>query len=710
MKQVFQDVASGQSEVLAVPRPACKRGYVVIESAVSLISAGTERMLVDFSRAGYVAKARQQPEKVKMVVDKIRTDGLLSTIETVRAKLDEPMPMGYSNVGRVIEVGAGVREFSVGDRVLSNGQHAEIVCIGKNLCAKVPDNVSDEDAVFGVVGSIALQGIRLAAPTTGECFVVVGLGLIGLMAVQILRASGCRVLGTDFDESKLELARAYGAETVNPGTCENLMGVTDTFSRGRGVDGVIITASTSSNDPIRQSAQMCRKRGRIVLVGVVGLDINRADFYEKELTFQVSCSYGPGRYDEEYEQRGSDYPVGFVRWTEQRNFEAVLDLLAARQLSVDALKTATFAIDNAADAYELLVKDRSALGVLIEYPVESAAKHDRRQELVDQPSEGFGPSSCTLGAIGSGNYAGRVLLPAFKQANAGLHTIVSSRGVTGSHVGRKLGFSASSTDTDDVLKSGEIDTVVIATQHDSHASLTIAALKAGKHVFVEKPLALSSSELADIEGAYQEARDRGDDRILMVGFNRRFAPLMQKLKAAVDRSAEPVSIVYTCNAGSIDADSWVQDPERGGGRIIGEACHFIDAARFLAGSEIQQVHVANMHKADSAADCRDTASISLQFANGSIAAIHYFANGHRSFPKERIEVFQGEAVYVLDNFRALKNFGGVSIAAKSRRLDKGQNACCEAFVKAVRAGGPSPIPFSELLEVSRVTINAAMPT
>ncbi len=370
MKQVFQDVSSGHTDVNTVPRPDCKRGHVLIASRRSLISTGTERMLVDFGRAGYLEKARQQPDKVKMVLEKVRTDGLLSTIESVKAKLEQPVAMGYSNVGTVIETGDGVRGLKVGDRVLSNGQHAECVSVGQNLCARIPDEVSDDDAVFGVVGAIALQGVRLAQPTAGEAFVVQGLGLIGLMAVQILRASGCRVLGIDIDEQKLAIAASFGADVTN--ASDDPVAAATQFSRGRGVDGVLIAASSSSDELVHQAATMCRKRGRIVLIGVVGLDLQRADFYEKELTFQVSCSYGPGRYDPAYEEQGQDYPVGFVRWTEQRNFEAVLDMLASGSIVVDPLRSASFDFDQAQQAYELLVNERSTLGVMLRYTPEAA--------------------------------------------------------------------------------------------------------------------------------------------------------------------------------------------------------------------------------------------------------------------------------------------------------------------------------------------------
>ncbi|MDC1089800.1 bi-domain-containing oxidoreductase [Emcibacteraceae bacterium] len=704
MKQVLQDLAKGTSIVADVPRPRCKAGHILVQTSKSLISAGTERMLVDFGRSGYIEKARQQPEKVKMVLDKIKTDGLLPTIDAVRSKLDQPLPMGYSNVGKVIEVGTGVEGFKVGDRVLSNGHHAEVVCVPKNLCAKIPNNVNDEDAAFSVVGAIALQGIRLAQPTLGECFVVTGLGLIGLVAVQILRANGCRVLGLDFDPAKLELAKKYGAETINLAEGQDPIAAAEAFSRGRGVDGVIVTASTKSNEPMQQAATMCRKKGRIVLVGVVGLELNRSDFFEKELSFQVSCSYGPGRYDSSYEEIGNDYPVGFVRWTEQRNFEAVLDMISTGNILTDDLKTKSFEIEKASSAYDLLMEDKGALGVLLSYDKGQADKFEQTLSL--NPTSLSGPSDAVLGSIGAGNYAGRVLLPAFKNTGARFKTIATSQGVTGTHHGNKLGFELNTTDSDSLFTDNEINTIVIATQHNTHARFVIQSLEAGKNVFVEKPLALSHEKLDQIDEAYKATHNNGISPKLMVGFNRRYAPLMQKLKKQVVKSSEPMSIVYTCNAGAIPADTWIQDKEAGGGRIIGEACHFIDISRFLAGSPIIDIQAVSMKMAEGVTDCHDTATITIRFENGSIATIHYFANGHQSFPKERIEVFQGGKTLVLDNFRRLTGFGNSTINKKSFKQNKGQQECCDAFIKSINEGTASPIPYEELMEVSRACIKA----
>ncbi|WP_417462404.1 bi-domain-containing oxidoreductase [Kordiimonas sp.] len=704
MKQILQNLADGKTIVADIPAPNCKAGHVLVQSIVSLISAGTERMLVDFGRSGYIEKARQQPEKVKMVLNKIKTDGLKPTIDAVRSKLDQPIPMGYSNVGQVIGVGEGVKGFQIGDLVVSNGSHAEIVCVPKNLCAKIPRPVSAEDAAFTVVGAIALQGIRIAQPTLGECVVVTGLGLIGLMAVQLLRAHGCRVLGIDFDKTKLALARSYGAEVVDLSLDEDPISAATLFSRGRGVDAVLVTASTKSSDPIHQAATMCRKRGRIVLVGVTGLELNRSDFYEKELSFQVSCSYGPGRYDSNYEEGGHDYPVGFVRWTEQRNFEAVLDIMASGQLDLDALKTESFAIEKAPAAYDLLLTNKGALGVLLTYGAENVDEQAPTLPLntpVTKQVEG----TVVVAAIGAGNYAGRVLLPAVAKAGARLKTIASAGGVSGSHYGKKMGFEQSTTDTGTIFRDPDVDAVVVATQHNSHARFVIDALQAGKNIFVEKPLALTMAELDEIEASYQAACESGYSPQLMIGFNRRFAPLMQKLKAATDRSLQPMSIIYTCNAGAIPADSWVQDPTRGGGRIIGEACHFIDIARFLAASPISSVQAMGLKLPQ--ADCHDTATITLGFENGSIATVNYFANGNKSLSKERIEVFQDGKVYQLDNFRKLVAFGTPGLKTRTFSQDKGQVACCKAFITCLENGQPAPIPFAELMEVSRACVEAS---
>jgi predicted dehydrogenase len=569
--------------------------------------------------------------------------------------------------------------------------------------------VPDEAAAFTVIGAIALQGIRLAQPTLGESIVVTGLGLVGQITVQLLRAHGCRVLGIDLDPSRLELARRYGAETVDLKSGQDPVAAADRFSRGPGVDAVVVTAASESSEPIHQAALMCRKRGRIVLVGVTGLALSRDDFYKKELSFQVSCSYGPGRYDPAYEDRGQDYPVGFVRWTAQRNFEAVLDTMAAGRLDVSALVSHRFPLDRAESAYAVVSGGEPSLGILLEYPsVTRVTDENMRVSRVAMPAVAGRPSTPSAPAVafvGSGNYATALLIPAFKAAGARLATVVSSRGLTGVHAARKFGFDATTTDASSVFHDEKIDLVVVATRHDSHASFVLQALESGKPIFVEKPLCLSLDELAVIEAGHARAA-RTHQPLVMVGFNRRFAPQIQKIKALLAGAIGPKSFIMTVNAGQTPASHWTQDPTVGGGRVVGEACHFVDLLRFLAGSPI--VSHARLAMASPAAD---TVSLQLGFGDGSIGTVHYFANGPKSLPKERLEVFaQGRALQ-LDNFRVLRGFGWPGF--KSMRLwrqDKGQAACAAACLRAVRDRAAPPIPFDEVLEISRVTIELATPS
>ena len=706
MKQILQDMSHGVTTITEAPAPEVSAGHLVIHSTVSLISAGTERMLVGFGKASLIDKARQQPEKVKMVLEKVQTDGLMATYDAVKSKLAQPLPLGYCNVGIVAAVGKGVEGFAVGDRVISNGPHADVVKVPKNLCARIPDNVDDESASFVIVASIGLQGIRLAVPTLGESFVVTGAGLIGLLTIQLLKAHGCRVLAIDFDDHKLDLARQFGAEICNPAKGEDPVAAGMTFSRGQGVDGVIITASTSASDPVIQAARMSRQRGRIVLVGVTGLALNRADFYEKELSFQVSCSYGPGRYDSNYEDKGQDYPLGFVRWTEQRNFVAVLDMMSSGKIDVKPLITHRFAFEDATQAYAALTEDKHGLGILLDYTSDSESR--AIQQVVLKKNTVFHSHSPILGFIGAGNYAARILIPAFQKSGAQLHTIVTSGGINGVIQGEKTGFMIASTDVDAVLADPVINTVAIVTRHNSHARLVAQALRAGKHVFVEKPLALTEEELLDVEAAYHECIASGSGKHVMVGFNRRFSPQVVKMKQLLSPIKEPKSFIMTINAGAIPPDHWAQDREVGGGRIIGEACHFIDLMRFLADSEIVAVQARRMGDTASVAVTEDKASITLGFADGSFGTIHYFANGAASFPKERIEVFAAGRVLQLDNFRKLKGYGWPNFKTMNLwRQDKGQHGCAQAFLAAIASGQVAPIPAHEIFEVARVTIQVA---
>jgi predicted dehydrogenase/threonine dehydrogenase-like Zn-dependent dehydrogenase len=720
LKQILQSLKTGATEVAEVPCPAVKRGQLLIRSSHTLLSAGTERMLVEFGKANWIDKARQQPDKLRTVLDKIKTDGLMPTVEAVFNKLDQPLPLGYCNVGTVLEAGEGLSGFVPGDRVVSNGKHAEVVSIPLNLCARVPDAVPDEEAAFTVLGAIALQGIRLVQPTLGETVVVTGLGLIGLLAVQLLRAHGCRVLGLDFDAEKLALARSFGAEVVDLAAGQDPVAAAQSYSRGRGVDAVIITASTKSNEPVHQAALMCRKRGRIVLVGVAGLELLRADFYEKELIFQVSCSYGPGRYDPGYEEKGNDYPIGFVRWTEQRNLEAVLDMMTDGRLDVKPLISHRYELKRAEEAYALVAGAGPSLGILLQYP----RAEKQPDEVLMRKTVALGSldhhaslamtaGSAVLGFVGSGNYATSVLIPAFKAAGARLKTVASSGGVSGLHAGRKFGFEATTTDTASVFADAQVSAVIVTTRHDSHAGFVLQALTAGKHVFVEKPLCLTLGELEEIQADMDRrtsvmGRSERDTAIamtptVMVGFNRRFAPQVQKISSLLKGVTGPKSFVMTVNAGTIPAEHWTQDPEVGGGRIIGEACHFIDLLRFLAGSRIASHHVTKM---DSQSD--NSVTISLKFEDGSIGVVHYLANGSKAFPKERLEVFAAGRVLQLDNFRKLKGFGWPGFSRMNLwQQDKGQKACAVAFIRAIAQGGPVPIPFDEIVEVARVSIEVA---
>ncbi|MEH6539857.1 bi-domain-containing oxidoreductase [Halopseudomonas sp.] len=703
MKQILQNLGNGETSLADVPCPQNKAGHLIIASSQTLVSAGTERMLVDFGKASMLEKARQQPDKVKMVLDKVRTDGLMPTIDAVRSKLDQPLPLGYCNAGVVLESAAP--GFEPGDRVVSNGNHAEVVRVPQNLCAKIPDNVDDESAAFTVLASIGLQGIRLVQPTLGECVVVTGLGLIGLVTVQLLRAQGCRVLGIDFDSSRCALAREFGAETVDLSKGENPIDIAAAFSRGRGVDAVIITAATKSNEPVHQAALMCRKRGRIVLVGVVGLELSRADFYEKELSFQVSCSYGPGRYDQEYEGKGRDYPIGFVRWTEQRNFEAVLDMMASGALDMKPLITHRYALENAVEAYQAL-SDPSALGILLVYPEagQTGAELQSRKVALNQAGS-YLPADAVCAFLGAGNYASRVLIPCFKAAGAKLHSLASSGGVSGVHHGKKHEFAHAVTDEAEVYGDPAVNTVVIATQHNLHAQQASAALQAGKHVFVEKPLALTLEELDELQAVYDRTKGK---QHLMIGFNRRFAPLVQQMKQLLAAGKQPKSFIMTMNAGAIPSGHWTQDAVVGGGRILGEACHYIDLMRFLAGSKITGFTATRMGNVPGVEVCEDKASITLTFADGSFGTILYLANGGKSFPKERIEVFANDAVLQLDNFKALRSYGWPGFKGKKLlSQDKGQDACAAAFVQAIQQGKPTPIPADEIFEVSRVSVQVA---
>jgi predicted dehydrogenase/threonine dehydrogenase-like Zn-dependent dehydrogenase len=694
VKQIVQDLKEGNTILEEVPAPVVKNGQVLIQTSRSLVSLGTERMLVEFGKASYIQKARQEPARIKMVLDKVKTDGLKPTMQAVFNKLGQPLPMGYCNVGKVIAVGKGVPEFKVGDRVASNGHHAEYVSIPHNLVARIPDNVSDEDAAFTVIGSIGLQGIRLINPTFGETIVVVGLGLIGLLTGQLLKANGCRVIGFDFDENKVRLAREAGIMAYNPADGTDQVKMVHSLTNDVGADGVIITASNKSNEIIAQCAQMSRKRGRIVLVGVVGLDINRADFYEKELSFQVSCSYGPGRYDDNYEQKGTDYPLPYVRWTEKRNFEAVLQAISQGVLKVAPLITERIPLAD----YQLIYNNMSGSATIAAVLVYDDKSGDPVTTIKINENK-FGGQKGVLGIIGAGNFTSATMLPALKKTGALIKYIASSGGLSGTTLSKKYGIANSTTDYKSIFRDSEVDLVLITTRHDKHAAMVVESMEAGKHVFVEKPLALNHAELQHIVAAKQQS-----NTTVNVGFNRRFAPLALKMKKLLGDSSTPVNIVATMNAGAIPMSSWVQDIEVGGGRIIGEACHFIDLCSYLCGSKVKAVCMNAMGL--NPGENTDNASILLKYENGSNAVINYFSNGNKSYSKERVEVYSQERTLIMDNWRKLFGYGFKGFSSESASQDKGHAAQFELIVKRIKEGGEPIIPFDDILNTTLASFAA----
>lgn len=692
MKQIIQSFKTGATILEEVPAPQVRKGAVLIQTTCSLVSLGTERMLVEFGKSNLISKARQQPDKVKQVLDKVKTDGLMPTIETVFNKLGEPLPLGYCNVGKVIAVGEGVNDFKVGDRVASNGQHAEFVCVPKNLVAHIPHNVSDEEASFTVIGSIGLQGIRLLNPTLGETVVVVGLGLIGLLTAQLLVANGCRVIGSDIDEAKLAMAKEWGIIPFNPLKGDVVKFVEDQ-SNGVGADGVIITASAKNNDIISQAARMSRKRGRIVLVGVIGLDISRAEFYEKELSFQVSCSYGPGRYDEDYEQKGIDYPLPFVRWTEKRNFETILQAISSGRIHVKDMITEEIALNDYLKIYGEIGSSKSIASIL---------KYDENTQLnpsnnVKLKDTNFAASKGVIGIVGSGNFTKMTMMPAFKDSGAHYKYIASNGGVTGTALAQKYGIANSTTDYKEILKDSEVDLVLITTRHNLHSSMVIETLKAGKNVFVEKPLALNNEELNQIIDAQKKS-----GKTITVGFNRRFSPHIQKIKQLVGNT--PMNVIATMNAGFIPANVWVHDMKVGGGRIVGEACHYIDLITFLTGSKVKSVCMNAM--GENPEENTDNVTILLKYENGSTGVINYFANGSKAYSKERVEVFSQERTLIMDNFRKTEGFGTKGFSKLKTSLDKGHKNQFHSLIKKVKDGGNPLIPLEEIINTTKASFAA----
>jgi len=712
MRQLLQNINTGKSIVVEVPAPRPGPGEVLVRVGASLVSAGTERMVVEFAEKNVLQKAMARPDLVRQVLNKASREGILSTLSSLRQRLDTDMALGYSNAGEVTEVGDGVSEFKIGDRVACAGGgfavHAEFVRVPKNLAARIPAPTSSrpeiefEEAAFTTVGAIGLQGLRLANPQLGETVAVIGLGLIGLLAVQLARAAGCSVIGMDIDKKRCLLAQELGCNLAASDE-EQMRGMVAVATAGKGADSVLITASTKSNEPVIMAGDIARDRGRVVAVGAVGLEIPRKTYYEKELSLYVSRSYGPGRYDPDYEQFGRDYPIGYVRWTETRNMQAFLQLLAEGKVDVKKLITHRFDIQQADKAYELIsAKTHEPFtGIIIRYPTGEGMA--RRIELLSSNEGGtLAAGKVRLGMLGAGSFATAVLLPVLKKtADLELVGLATASGASARAAGARYGFGYCSSDYHEVLQDSRINTVVIATRHNLHAAQVIAALEAGKHVFCEKPLCLSEHELEEISATYRRARSTGAKPLLMVGYNRRFAPLAIQMRDFLKAVAEPLLMQYRINAGFLPATHWTQRPEEGGGRLLGEVCHFIDFFVWLSGRRVTSVYASVLPNGGKYRD--DNLSATLEFDDGSVGTITYVANGDKSFPKERIEVFGGGAVAALEDYRVLTTTrAGRQRTFRSRlRQDKGHDKEWQAYANAISSGGEAPISFAELVNVSQ---------
>jgi len=715
MLQILQSYKSGELWLADVPVPACRDGGVVVRTCASFVSAGTERMLVDFARKNIIGKAMAMPDQVKKVIRAIKSEGLSAALEKVNAKLDQPIPLGYSCAGIVEEAGSNVPGLAKGDRVACGGalyaNHAEYNYVPKNLIVKIPPGVSFEDASCATVGSIALQGVRQCDVRLGETVCVLGLGLLGILAVQLLKTSGIRVIGFDPDKIRCGLAKTLGADEA---VSENIEAASDSFSKGYGVDAVLITAATHSNEPVETAGRICCVHGTVVATGMVGMDIPRDSYYKKELSFKLSCSYGPGRYDPTYEEAGHDYPFGLVRWTEQRNIGAFLDCVAQGTVTPSKLVTHRFSIDKALEAYDLLLgkTEEPYLGIVLTYPEkqpEITGATRRMNVVVERPAA---PANCTqaqqatvvptVGLVGCGGFAKSILLPHLKKIrDVRLRAVCDANGMAAAETARKAGFEYAVTDFQQVLDDKEINAIIIATRHDTHAKFAIAALNAGKHVHVEKPLALTPEELAEIKKVMTSS-----DRLITVGFNRRFSPHAALIRRYFEGRQTPMTVVYRVNAGSIPKNSWIQDKEAGGGRIIGEVCHFIDFCSFIINSSPISVHASCIKSANEAIVAEDSCAITLDYEDGSIATIVYAALGSAELEKERCEVFADNSAVSMENFTKTTCSGKRGGKKLKGKQDKGYGAELAAFVNAVKSGGPAPIPHSSLFETTAATFAA----
>ena len=710
MKQILQSFKTGEMWLAEVPAPLCKGKGAVVATAASFVSAGTERMLAEFAKKGIVGKALQMPDQVKKVIRKMKTEGVFATLEKVQAKLDQPIPLGYSSAGVVVEAGRD-SGLNVGDRVACGGagfaNHAEFNYVPRNLIVKIPDGVSFEDASCATVGSIALQGVRQCEVNLGETVAVIGLGLMGILAVQMLKASGCRVIGFDPNAGRCKLAEELGCDrAVN----DNFVGECMAFSGGFGVDAVLITAATHSDEPVTVAAEICRKKGRVVATGLVGMNLPRDQYYKKEVDFRLSCSYGPGRYDPVYEEQGVDYPFGYVRWTEQRNMAAFLQLVAEGKVTPSKLVTHRFKFDDALDAYQVLlgIKREPYLGIVLEYGDLAAknaesAKIERRVdfnrvehvERVDRVGVSF---------VGAGNFAKAVLLPNLKKVkDVTFRGVSTATGMSATDTAKKYGFAFAATDQGEVLKDESTNLVFVTTRHDMHAAQIKAALAAGKFVFSEKPLCINEEQLDGVLAAKNAENAKDALSRVMIGFNRRFSPHAKLLKEYFSKRTLPLMMHYRVNAGSIPKDIWLQDPEVGGGRMVGEGCHFIDFMSYVCGAPVEKVQAMCIKTANGAETPEDSISVNLQFADGSVGTLEYVALGDTTLPKEWCEIHGEGSTATMDNFCKTVCSGKLGKRKLKGKQQKGFREELEATIEAVKNGKAMPIPFEEILNVTKTT-------
>ncbi|HJX92882.1 MAG TPA: bi-domain-containing oxidoreductase [Pyrinomonadaceae bacterium] len=701
MKQVLQNRKTGRPFVGEVPVPALQRGRVLVRTVASLISAGTERMAVEAVSKGLVNEARQRPDLVKAVVAKVKSEGLLNTFASVRNKMEASTTLGYSAAGVVVEVGEDVSEFQIGDRVACAGvgfaSHAEVLSVPKNLCVHLPESVSFDCGAFGTLGAIALQGVRLAEPTLGESIVVIGLGLVGQLTVQLLKANGCRVFGLDLDPERVQLAIELGADEAAISNDESAKMI-DSWTRGRGADAVLITAATDSNQPVEFAAKISRLKGRVVIVGMTGLNIPRQPFFSRELKLTISMSYGPGRYDPDYEERGHDYPLAYVRWTEKRNIEAFVELIESGKLNVERLITHRFPIEDAESAYQLISGNvgESYLGVILNYDPE---RQVTRRVVLNQTPKSRADKAITLGVIGAGGYVPAMLLPHFKTTGVNFRSIATASGVSAHDVGKRFGFEFAVSSAEEVLEDNYINLVVVGTRHDLHAELATKALQLNKHVFVEKPLALTDAQLDGIASA--AATSSGH---LMVGFNRRFSSLARQAKELFAGRDVPLSIIYRINPGRIPKDHWTQNEKEGGGRIVGEVCHFVDLMTFLTDAKPVSVFAESVSAKSGGVIDFDSVFITLKFSDGSNGTIAYLAEGDKALAKERVEIFGAGKVFVLDDFRSGKTYkDNRESVVTLKAQDKGQADQVRAVCSSILSNAPAPISLDDLITTTRTT-------